>query len=164
MGTLGTQSRAHRPGCHRTVLCWWGWMQMGAGVVGLHVNKAFNSLEASFGDPLGTWRKKQSGRTGVSAASVQPCDAPSSGTLAKLRRALAFVSALFPVEVLLLPRAVHSRGFPEGMLTAWFMWKMGSSLWAPTGRVIQEGSQREMGLLPPRLYSLPSRAGLGPTR
>lgn len=39
-------------------------MQVGAGVVGLHMSKDSNSLEGSYrvlGDPLGTWRKKQSG-------------------------------------------------------------------------------------------------------
>lgn len=134
MGTLGRQSGADRSRCHRTVLCRQGWMQMGAGTVGLCVGKDFDSLEASFGDPLGTWRKKQSGKHQVSAASVQPRDAPSSGSSAKLRRTQKFVSVLFPEEVLLLPRGIHSRGFPEGMLTAWFMGKTGSSLRAPPGR------------------------------
>lgn len=68
MGTLGRQSGADRSRCHRTVLCRQGWMQMGAGTVGLCVGKDFDSL----GDPLGTlW-----GRGGKSKVANTRCLLP----------------------------------------------------------------------------------------
>lgn len=70
--------------------------------------------------------------TGVSVASVPPCDAPSSGSLAKLTRPQEFVSAFFPEEVLLLPREFIPEDSPRGC--SQLMGKMGSSLRAPPGR------------------------------
>lgn len=122
----------------------------------------------NFWGPFGDMEKKAKWqKTRASAASVEIRDAPTSGSSAKLGRTQEFVSALFPEEVLLLPRGIHSRGFPEGMLTAWWLMgklTQGSTRQLRTSSGSREGSRREMGLLPPLSHSLPPRAGLGPAR
>lgn len=137
------------------------WMQTGAGGVGLRVGKEF------LGTFWGHGEKSKVAKTRASVASVEIRDAPTSGSSAKLGRTQEFVSALFPEEVLLLPRGIHSRGFPEGMLTAWWLMgklTQGSTRQLRTSSGSREGSRREMGLLPPLSHSLPPRAGLGPAR